>query len=1408
MKFSISIFIIGLISCFNLQVFGQSLLPASWGFDSENSPFGWTESLGATNTRYANGLVGLACRLDATNDFVEFHFSETPGTLTYSLKGQNSGGQWQGSFEVQQSADGVTYSPVRTWTDGEMPTISFVSFTDELNFNTRYVRWYYSNKVTSHNLALDEVSLLQGSGLRYLENVFEEVSVTSDVVYGNNSTVLYYSVLGQAIPENLTLDIYEPANDYISQRPLLLYFHTGNFLPFPLNGETGGSKTDSAAVEICTRFARMGYVVASCDYRLGWNPLASSERERAYTLVNAIYRGIQDCRTAVRFFRQSAAVSGNPYGIDSNRIGVIGDGTGGYIALGAAAFDDWIEDIALLPKFNWDPTGSGSPVPMVIESINGNPDGTSVGINPLSNDTLCYPNHVGYSSDIQCAVNLSGALGDISWIEDSTIPIISFHVPTDPFFPYQTGMVIVPTTNEQVLEVSGSYDAQVSAHSFNNQQIFESADYWQPTLSYSTIANDRNNGLYGLFPFIRTGANIYDSEPWHWWDSEALAAFDAANGTANNANNLFLNPDMSAEKARAFIDTIQWYSTPRLACALQLPGSPCNETVGCTDAQACNYESWATLDNNSCYYPGTPCNDGNAASILDEYNINCICEGMLYGCMDNEACNYDSNANMDNGNCVYPGCLDFSACNFSFNAGCDDGSCVYPGCIDNQACNFSASAGCDDGSCLYPGCTQPNACNYSNEAGCDDGSCAFPGCNDINACNFQPSAGCNDGSCTYPGCTNPSACNYDSNAGCSSDECLFANTDCDDGNSSTYGDVVNSACQCAGTPFNYGQVIGQNQNVCPGSTPSAFQINAPLNIADYTIQWYYANGSVSCPSGNSLSGWNAIPNANGISYQPLEFTGTRTFACYISTQTSGIPAGWSNGCITVSYYNSIAQSIIGNPNVTPFSTFTYAVSPTSGMTYNWDVVNGAITTGQGTNNVQVLWGQSGPYEVTLNQSNGICSSFSSLLVVNANCNITVTAFAEGGTSFCSGEEVTLQATSDAVAADYQWYFNGEVLANTNLSALSVVQPGSYQVMITQGACTAVSQVLTIGQYEIPALPQIEINNPNTACPSTNVTLGLSSNSYSNVQWSNGENTDSIIITASGNYSAIITDEFGCSYPISPIEVNLALENAIPICLVTVNENDFNEVVWEPLFSDATAEYRVYKEGNTADQYEWIGSVPYGSNGTFIDVNSNPTVQANRYKLGIIDTCGTESLLTPFHKTIHLTTNLGINNNVNLIWSHYEGFNFGSYNIYRGDAQNNMTLLTTIASNLNSYTDESPLIGYSNYVIEVEAVSCDPTRDAVYSRSNTVTLEVSSIGASVNAGFHVYPNPSNANFSLECPSQFMGNNCIVRNLLGQEVTQFRCSNPQTVIAAEHWPSGIYFFELQGQGKTITLRCIKQ
>lgn len=51
--------------------------------------------------------------------------------------------------------------------------------------------------------------------------------------------------------------------------------------------------------------------------------------------------------------------------------------------------------------------------------------------------------------------------------------------------------------------------------------------------------------------------------------------------------------------------------------------------MGCTAADACNFNPNANVNDGSCYFIGDPCDDGQANTINDAYNANCVCEGTI-----------------------------------------------------------------------------------------------------------------------------------------------------------------------------------------------------------------------------------------------------------------------------------------------------------------------------------------------------------------------------------------------------------------------------------------------------------------------------------------------------------------------------------------------------------------------------------------------------------------------------------------------------------------------------------------------------------------------------------------------------------------------------------------------------------
>jgi hypothetical protein len=270
-------------------------------------------------------------------------------------------------------------------------------------------------------------------------------------------------------------------------------------------------------------------------------------------------------------------------------------------------------------------------------------------------------------------------------------------------------------------------------------------------------------------------------------------------------------------------------------------GIPNGLIPGCMAIEACNFNPIASVDDQTCYFPGDACDDANSMTDYDVFGSDCVCAGQLLGCTNGSACNYDAMAMLDDASCTFPGdpCDDGFAETVNDVLGsdcvCFGEFVVVEGCAVVGACNYDVSATVDNGSCYFPGdscddglsetindvygpdcicagvvvelmgCTNPDACNYDPQAAFDDGSCLVVGqpCDDgdpmtdLDLVNLD--CMCVGQIVNVLGCMNPDACNYDPNATIDSGGCFFVGDSCDDGDANTSNDAYNANCECEGT---------------------------------------------------------------------------------------------------------------------------------------------------------------------------------------------------------------------------------------------------------------------------------------------------------------------------------------------------------------------------------------------------------------------------------------------------------------------------------------------------------------------------------------------------------------------------------------------------------------------------------
>lgn len=420
---------------------------------------------------------------------------------------------------------------------------------------------------------------------RYLDEIYTDVDVQANVQFGTNFNFL----LGSPIPGfALRTDVYEPIGDTETNRAAVILLHTGNFLPKYINGSPTGDNKDSSIVASAEMFAKRGYVAFAPNYRLGWSatnvdPVYGADIRRG-TLLAAVYRAINDAKSLVRYIKKTVAEDGNPYGINPDRIIIYGHGSGGYVSLAYGSLDR-IEELENEPSGKWLSTTTVPNTSIVENQLYFDVDevGGIDGFGGIYNDT----NHFGYSNDVLACINVGGALGDSAWIEAGETPIISFHCPQDDYAPFIEGTVIVPTTQETVVDVVGSRWAIGRVNELgNNAPLYGSQPYTDDytlaaeaalATSYTEfggsaeLLNLNPSDYQGLYPFILPEIQFpfQESSPWDFWEENSLVAAASPlvgqiEAQAIHDNGIAGSPTMSPARGKTYLDTIHGFLAPRL----------------------------------------------------------------------------------------------------------------------------------------------------------------------------------------------------------------------------------------------------------------------------------------------------------------------------------------------------------------------------------------------------------------------------------------------------------------------------------------------------------------------------------------------------------------------------------------------------------------------------------------------------------------------------------------------------------------------------------------------------------------------------------------------------------------------------------------------------------------------------
>jgi hypothetical protein len=627
--------------------------------------------------------------------------------------------------------------------------------------------------------------------------------------------------------------------------------------------------------------------------------------------------------------------------------------------------------------------------------------------------------------------------------------------------------------------------------------------------------------------------------------------------------------------------------------------SICVQNVaGCTAPNACNYNPIATIENGSCLYAGTACDDGNPSTTNDIIQGNCTCFGTLIStncnASDYEFGGVEFGIYPDTNTTLVNGCVNEPYYQPFYINVPTDGAAIDPGLagitISNMVINgmtigqnpisdYGLTLTCNNNDCVFAAGQQycMNLFGVPNQSGTFNitlnatmtvNFTGFPIEVPLSFSNYTLIISAN---CSSPiaGCTNPSACNYNPAATINDGSCLIIGTSCNDSNPSTINDIVQNNCECAGTPIDPGctgfTVSNETSNpTCAGLSNGFISINASGTSAPFNYAW--SNGATTSAINNIGPGGYSVNITDA-----LGCTETLNFTINSPTALNAITTSGSVSCSGAST-GSAAVNVTGG---------------TAPYVYAWN-------TSPIQNTAQISNVAAGNYTVTITDANG-CVLTSNVSITQPDISLSVVATPTAAACSQSDGSASAIVTGNTGAIQYLWS-NGQTGATaTNLAA------GAYTVTVTSGGCTAETTV-NVNNLNAPVINQASSSpacfGASSGTINTIVTGGTQPYQY---LWSNGGSGTSQSGLTAGNYTFIVIDNAGCQ---SSIIVTLTQPNPISISLATsptscsgAPQGSVNATV-----SGGTEPY----------QYSWSN----GSAGTVIN-----NLSAGQYSLDILDANG-------------------------------------------------------------------------------------------------------------------------------------------------------------------------------------------
>mgnify|MGYP000879292506 FL=1 len=187
----------------------QAPLPSTENFNAFTSAVmqpGWSTNIGGTFT-YGTGVSGTAAKFDNTamtsgsTEYIMVNTADAMGVVSYYLKGWNTGGAWLGTFTLEESVGGTTWTALQTYA-GSLSSTAYVQYTVTPNPSSRFLRWNFTSKSPNNNVGLDDVNITAAPVTAQEINVKQGTST----ILNGGSSALFNSPVGTPVNVNFSIE--------------------------------------------------------------------------------------------------------------------------------------------------------------------------------------------------------------------------------------------------------------------------------------------------------------------------------------------------------------------------------------------------------------------------------------------------------------------------------------------------------------------------------------------------------------------------------------------------------------------------------------------------------------------------------------------------------------------------------------------------------------------------------------------------------------------------------------------------------------------------------------------------------------------------------------------------------------------------------------------------------------------------------------------------------------------------------------------------------------------------------------------------------------------------------------------------------------------------------------------------